>query len=83
MTSDVLHASLQRDFAAAQAGDRAAYGRLIEQTQRMVTSIALAHTRDLHLSQDIAQETFLRGWTRIGKLGTAELGAPPPVEKTP
>lgn len=72
MTSDVLHASLQRDFAAAQTGDRAAYGRLIEQTQRMVTSIALAHTRDVHLSQDIAQETFLRGWTRIGKLSTAE-----------
>ena len=28
MTSDVLHAGIHRDFRAAQAGDKAAYGRL-------------------------------------------------------
>lgn len=72
MTSDVLQASIQRDFSAAKTGDKAAYGRLIRTTQRMVTGIALAHTRDLHLSQDIAQETYLRGWQRLGDLSQAE-----------
>ena len=72
MSSDLLHASIHRDFAAARQGDKQAYGRLIQVTQRMVTGVALAHTRDLHLSQDIAQETFLRGWVKIADMSQAE-----------
>ncbi|MCB1553248.1 MAG: sigma-70 family RNA polymerase sigma factor [Xanthomonadales bacterium] len=72
MTSDVLHAGIHRDFRAAQAGDKAAYGRLIEATQRMVMGIAMAHTRDRQLSEDITQETYLRGWTRLADITRAE-----------
>jgi RNA polymerase sigma factor (sigma-70 family) len=72
MSSDVLQASIQRDFAAARAGDKDAYGRLIVATQGMVTGIALAHTHDPQLSQDIAQETYLRGWMRLGDMSQAE-----------
>ncbi|MGQ0798541.1 MAG: RNA polymerase sigma factor [Pseudomarimonas sp.] len=72
MTSDLLRTQLQQDFVAAQAGDKAAYGRLMARTQGVVTGIALAHTRDLALSQDIAQETFLRGWMRLSDIHSAE-----------
>ena len=72
MTSDLLRSELQHDFAAARAGDKAAYGRLVARTQRAVTGIALAHTRDLPLSQDVAQETFLRGWLRLAEISSAE-----------
>lgn len=72
MTSDVLQASIHRDFAAAKAGNKEAYGRLIMATQSMVMGIALSLTRDVHVSQDIAQETFLQGWLRLGDLSQAE-----------
>jgi len=72
MTSDLFRTELQQDFTAARAGDKAAYGRLVTRTQGAVTGIALANTRDLALSQDIAQETFLRGWMRLSAIHSAE-----------
>lgn len=72
MTSDLVLARIQRDFAAAQDGDPQAYGRLVEATERLVTGLALSHTGDLQLSQDIAQETFVRGWLKIGDMHQAE-----------
>lgn len=72
MTTDLQRADLRRDFAAAKTGDQAAYGRLIQATQRMVIGIALAHTRDGPLSQDIAQETYLRGWMHLSDIDQAE-----------
>jgi RNA polymerase sigma factor (sigma-70 family) len=72
MTSDILRTELHRDFSAAQAGDKRAYGRLMARTQGMVMGIALTHTRDVQLSQDIAQETFLRGWLRLSDISSAE-----------
>lgn len=72
MTSDVLQASIHRDFVAAKAGNKEAYGRLINATQGMVMGIALSLTRDVSASQDIAQETFLQGWLRLGDLSQAD-----------
>lgn len=72
MTSDLLRTRWHHDFAAARAGDKVAYGRLVAQAQGMVTGIALAHTRDLALSQDIAQETFLRGWIKLSDIHGAD-----------
>jgi len=60
MTTTALHATLHSDFSAARGGDLAAFSRLVQATQRMVTSVAVAVTRDVSLSEDIAQETFLR-----------------------
>src|SRR5204862_431239 len=48
--------------------DVRAFGRLVERHHGAVTSVAFAVTRDLALSEDIAQETFVIGWTRLGEL---------------
>lgn len=66
MTSDALRAVLDADFPAAQRGEHDAFGRLVQATQRMVSSVALAVTRDVSVSDDIAQEAFLIAWQRIG-----------------
>ncbi len=72
MTTAALQALLDSDFTAAQSGDVAAFTRLVQGTQRMVTSVALAVTRDVSLSEDIAQETFLSAWRRLGAMQHAE-----------
>lgn len=59
---------LQRELPDAMQGDRDAYGRIIAACQNMVSAIALAITRDTQASQDIAQETFLRGWSQLRQL---------------
>lgn len=72
MSPDLLESLIARDLPAAQRGDTVAYGRLVGATQRMVASVALAVTRDVHTSEDIAQETFLTAWQRIGQLGNPQ-----------
>lgn len=72
MSPDLLDTLIARDLPAAQRGDTVAYGRLVGATQRMVASVALAVTRDVHTSEDIAQETFLTAWQRIGQLGNPQ-----------
>ena len=56
---------LDTDFRAARSGDADAFGRLVRATQQVVTSIALAVTRDVQASQDIAQDTYLKAWQRL------------------
>lgn len=70
MTPDILNTLIERDLPAARNGDAVAYGRLVSATQRMVASVAMAITRDLQASEDIAQDTFLTAWQRIGQLGS-------------
>lgn len=60
-----IDAAIDRDFRAAQCGDRDAFARLVAATQRMVTGVALAVTADIALSEDVAQETFLAAWRRL------------------
>ena len=72
MSPDLLDTLIARDLPAAQRGDTQAYARLVGATQRMVASVALAVTRDVHTSEDIAQETFLSAWQRIGQLGNPQ-----------
>lgn len=68
MMSTPLNPVLENDFFAARRGDRDAFARLVGATQRTVASIALAVTRDLPLSEDIAQETYLEAWQRLSTL---------------
>jgi len=72
MSTDLLSINLARDFPAAQRGDHAAYGRMVRATQRMVASVALALVRDVQLSEDIAQESFLTAWQRLGQMKNSE-----------
>ncbi len=59
---------IELNLAAARAGDRQAFARLVAATQNTVTSIALAITRDVGHSEDIAQEAYLKVWLRLRSL---------------
>ena len=60
--------TLNHLVARARRGDVAAYGRLVQATERMVFAVALRVLRDEALAEDAAQETFLRAFRRIGDL---------------
>jgi len=59
---------LQRELPTAAAGCQQAYGRIVVACQNTVTAIALAITRDVSASEDIAQEAFLRAWQQLARL---------------
>jgi RNA polymerase sigma factor (sigma-70 family) len=63
-----LDAMLHQELPAARRGDTAAYGRIVRGCQNTVTAIALAITRDVAASEDIAQDAFLRAWQRLDRL---------------
>lgn len=60
------------DFLAAQRGDRNAFARLVLATQKTVATIALAVTRDVQLSEDIAQNTYVKAWQRLASMQNPE-----------
>ncbi|HVK51230.1 MAG TPA: sigma-70 family RNA polymerase sigma factor [Pseudoxanthomonas sp.] len=68
MTTATLELTLRQEFPAAQRGDRDAYGRIVLACQNAITAIALAITRDVQASEDIAQEAFLKAWKHLGSL---------------
>lgn len=63
-----IDALIGRELPAARAGDRAAYGRIVAACQNTVTAVALAITRDVPASEDIAQDAFLSAWQHIKRL---------------
>ena len=52
---------------AAQGGDEAAFGRLIDRYKDTVFATVVAITGDFDAAHDIAQETFLRAWFGIAR----------------
>ncbi|MEP6907935.1 MAG: sigma-70 family RNA polymerase sigma factor [Pseudoxanthomonas sp.] len=68
MNTETLDLMLQRDLPAAARGDQTAYGRIVVACQNTVTAIALAITRDVGASEDIAQEAFLKAWQQLDRL---------------
>lgn len=52
--------------AVLAAGDRRAFGALVARHQQAVRALLLRLTRQGALADDLAQETFLKAWTRIG-----------------
>ena len=73
MNAEALEMMLQRELPAAAHGDHGAYGRIVLACQNTVTAIALAITRDVAASEDIAQEAFLKAWQQLDRL-TARSG---------
>ncbi len=63
-----LSAALERDLPAAAGGCQQSYGRIVLACQNTVTAIALAITRDVHASEDIAQEAFIKAWQQLSHL---------------
>src|SRR5271157_631210 len=52
----------------AQAGDRAAYGELVERFQPTVYALALTRLRNPAEAQELAQEVFLHGMKKLPQL---------------
>jgi RNA polymerase sigma-70 factor, ECF subfamily len=53
---------------AAQAGDVAAYGRLVQATQAMSLAVAVSVLRDPAGAEDAVQEAYLRAYRRLADL---------------
>ena len=58
--------------AACLAGDRAAFGRIVERYQRLLCSLAYSTTGQLSQSEDLAQEAFVEAWRQLGTLREPE-----------
>ncbi len=70
MNATCLESMLEQELPAATRGDQHAYGRIVAACQNTVTSIALAITRDVQASEDIAQEAFLKAWQNLNRLNS-------------
>ena len=67
-----IDALIQHELPAARNGDQGAYGRIVAACQNTVTSVALAITRDVATSEDIAQEAFLSAWQHLERLNSPD-----------
>ncbi|KGQ19701.1 RNA polymerase ECF-type sigma factor [Lysobacter dokdonensis DS-58] len=63
---------IRLNLPAARDGDRDAYGRIVAACQNTITAIALAITRDVPSSEDIAQDAFLSAWQHLRRLHNAD-----------
>ncbi|HEY0662409.1 MAG TPA: sigma-70 family RNA polymerase sigma factor [Lysobacter sp.] len=68
MHAEAIDLLIRRELPAAAGGDNRAYGRIVAASQNAVTAVALAITRDVPASEDIAQEAFLSAWQNLQKL---------------
>lgn len=60
--------ALQHDVQAAQSGDSAAFERLIQHSQQLVTSTALSIVKRTDHADDIAQQVYLAVWQQLHQL---------------
>ncbi len=63
---------IRHELPAARSGDKNAYGRIVAACQNTVTAVALAITRDVATSEDIAQEAFLNAWQHLERLNSPD-----------
>ncbi|MCA9239141.1 MAG: sigma-70 family RNA polymerase sigma factor, partial [Planctomycetales bacterium] len=61
-------ASLEALVTAAQAGDRDAFGEIIERYEGMVRSVALRRLGDEAEAAELVQDVFMKAMIRIGQL---------------
>lgn len=66
--SDPAAIALAPVVSAAASGDRSAFERLVHETSGLVCAITLATTRDVSMSEDVAQDVYLEAWKGIGRL---------------
>src|SRR4051812_18077714 len=72
MSSSDLMTSDADLVAATLAGNRQAYGRIVERYQRLLCSLAFSATGGIAQSEDLAQETFIDGWRQLAELREPE-----------
>ena len=57
--------------ALCRGGDRDAFGVVVARYQSLICALTYAGCGDVHRSEDVAQETFLRAWKHLGDLREA------------
>lgn len=70
MTNSAMVSVMSDDqlWRQSRAGDREAFGRIVERYQSLVCSLAYSACGNLARSEDLAQETFVTAWRRLGEL---------------
>lgn len=70
-TTDSIDLSVVSDVELIQLsrqGDQNAYGQIVERYQSLVCSIAYSRCGNLTLSEDLAQDAFIRAWQKLDDL---------------
>lgn len=67
IVTDFKALSDEQVLHASRAGDRDAFGRIVNRYQSLVCALAYSRTGNLAGSQDLAQETFVAPWRRLGE----------------
>lgn len=62
MTSD------EQLWQMSLAGDREAFGQIVERHQSLICALAYSACGDLARAEDLSQETFLAAWRKLGEL---------------
>ncbi len=60
--------TLAKNIELSRQGDKAAYAEVVRHYQSLVSGITYNMTGDFHKSEDLAQETFLIAWNKLGEL---------------
>ncbi len=60
----------------ARIGDGAAFEQIVRRYQGLVSGVLFSVTGDFHKSEDLAQETFLIAWNKLGELEKTENPGP-------
>jgi RNA polymerase sigma factor (sigma-70 family) len=68
MNAEAIELLIRQELPAAARGDHDAYGRIVGACQNVVTAVALAITRDVPMSEDIAQDAFIAAWQNLRRL---------------
>jgi len=58
--------------ALSLSGDRDAFGRIVNRYQTLLCSLAYSATGSISQSEDLAQETFVAAWKKLGDLREPE-----------
>jgi len=53
---------------ACRAGDKDAFGQIVRQYQGVICALTYSGTGDVAVSEDLAQETFIRAWQALRQL---------------
>lgn len=65
MYSETVRSVEQHLIEQAQQGDREAFGELVRLHFQGAINVVYRLSGDIHLAEDIAQETFIRVWTKL------------------
>src|SRR3546814_16005171 len=70
INAEAIDLLIRTELPAAARGDRDAYGRIVGDCQNAVTAVALAITRAVTPSAEIAQDDLLAAWPNLKRLKT-------------